>query len=130
MRICIYHFLLKHMISTYSGITGCNFDLLPLFSLSSGGERGAGGVGMCFVGKREGECQGQQQEGQQQESAQQRKGLGGGVWVFASLDAIECVYCIVSCAVTSLDGGGGEPLVPGGGHKNFSLSYSYIISSL
>lgn len=36
----MYHFLSKHMISTYSSITGCNFDLLPLFSLSSGGERG------------------------------------------------------------------------------------------
>lgn len=68
--------LTKHMISTYSSITGCNFDLLHLFSLSSGGRRG--GVGMCFVGKSEGECQGQQQEGQQQESAQQRKGFGGG----------------------------------------------------
>lgn len=52
MCICIYHFLLKHMISTYSSITGCNFDLLPLFSLSSGGKEG--GVGMCFVGKSEG----------------------------------------------------------------------------
>lgn len=92
------------MISTYSSITGCNFDLLPLFSLSSGGERGAGGVGMCFVGKSEGECQDQQQEGQQQESAQQRKGLGGGCLglCLSRCCRVYCVLCIASCRVLLL----------------------------
>ena len=51
--------------------------------------------------------------------------LVGGVWVFASLDAIECEYCIVSCAVTSLDGVGGNPWYLGEGIKTF-LSLTLI----
>ncbi len=85
---------------------------------------------MCFVGKSEGSAKANSRKASSRKAPSRERDWVGGVWVFASLDAIECEYCIVSCAVTSLDGGGGEPLVPGGGHKNFSLSYSYIISRL
>lgn len=64
------------MISTYSSITGCNFDLLPLFSLSSGGERGAGGVGMCFVGKSEGSAKASSRKAPSRDRDRERDWVG------------------------------------------------------